>query len=143
MIISKLFGNNSKQLVNNCSSVDFFSSVDCIESEWTDSPCFLLFLFSLLPLPPQRILCSTSALAMLEPWMGSCCRPVLFGWLSVCHQSQILETTGSSRSSRCDRSLSSKSRVLRRDSSNDAWAKASSCCALSSSYSRYPIPSSL
>lgn len=68
--------------VNNWStiavSVDILVSVDCIESEWTASPVFF-FSSSSLPLlprphPPQRILCSTSALAMFEPGLGSCCR---------------------------------------------------------------------
>lgn len=65
-------------LVNNWSTtaiqMTFFASVDCIESERTASPAFLLPPIFPHPRPPQRILCSTSALAMFEPGLGSCCR---------------------------------------------------------------------
>lgn len=49
MIISNLLGNNDKQLICNCSLGWLFFSVDCVESEWTTSPGFLLFLLPLLP----------------------------------------------------------------------------------------------
>lgn len=74
MIISNLSGNTGEQLLYNCSFSWHWVSADCIESEWTFSTGFLLFLLPLHPHPPQRILCSTSALAMFEPGLGSCCR---------------------------------------------------------------------
>lgn len=93
-----------EQLVYNCGFTLLFFFLPLIALKVNDLPTLFFFvLLFLLPRarPPQRILCSTSALAMFEPGLGSCCRL-------------------DSRSSLCDRSLSSKSLVRRRASSNAA-----------------------